>query len=77
MDAINKWLDGRKTLIGGIGLLLVAVGTYFSAGLAAHGFNIGDLLTCVKAASVAMVSLGFGGKLQKLIDAAASLNSKS
>lgn len=69
MDWLNKWIDGKKTIIGGIGIILTAIGTYFSSGLASHGFNIADLLAFLKVFSAGMITLGFGGKLQKLLEA--------
>lgn len=67
MNGINKWLDGKKTIIGALGILFAGLGVLFAA-IVAHGLQMADVLVFVKIAAAAMIALGFGGKLQKLID---------
>lgn len=68
---MNKWLDGKKTLIagiGGIGALLTVISNQL-----ADGFQpMADLQPILIAFAAVMAIFGFGGKLQKLIDAISS-----
>ena len=68
---MNKFLDGHKTQIAGIAASLTALGT--AVGTLQDGFQIADLQVWGIASTAVMTIFGFGGKLQKLIDA---LNSK-
>lgn len=67
MGTINKWLDGKKTLISGIG----AFGVFMSvvAAQLADGFQVADIQPILIAFSAVMAIFGFGGKLQKVINA--------
>ncbi len=66
-DAINKFLDGKKTLLAGIagfGVFLTSITTQLS-----DGFQASDIQPILVAFMVFMAIFGIGGKLQKLIDA--------
>ena len=65
-DGINKWLDGKKTIIAGFG----AVGAFLVvlAGALQDGIQTSDLQPVLISFATAMAIFGFGGKLQKLID---------
>ena len=67
MDGINNWLNGKKTWISGIG----AIGVFLTvvANTLADGFQVADIQPILVAFSAVMAIFGFGGKLQKLIDA--------
>ena len=66
MDTISKWLDGKKTIISGIG----AFGVFLSvtASQLADGFQVADIQPILIALSAVMAIFGFGGKLQKIIN---------
>lgn len=64
---MNTWLDGKKTLIAGIAAALTAIGT--AIGTFSDGFQVADLQVWGIALTAVMAIFGFGGKLQKLIDA--------
>lgn len=69
-ESINKWLDGKRTIIAGVaglGAFLTVV-----ANQLADGFQTTDLQPILIAFSAAMTIFGFGGKLQKLIEAVGS-----
>lgn len=68
---MNEWLNGKKTLIAGIAAALTALGT--AVGTLQDGFQVTDLQVWGIAFASVMAIFGFGGKLQKIIDA---LNSK-
>lgn len=68
---MNKWLEGKKTLIAGISAALTALATAIST--LQDGFQLGDLQVWGVAITVVMGIFGFGGKLQKLIDATKAL----
>ena len=67
MGDINKMLDGKKTLIAGIAALLTALGT--AVGTLQDGFQVSDLQVWGIAFAGVMAIFGFGGKLQKIIEA--------
>ena len=64
---MNEWLDGKKTWIAGIAAALTGLGT--AVGTLQDGFQMADLQVWGTAITAVMVIFGFGGKLQKLIDA--------
>jgi hypothetical protein len=64
---MNNWLNGKKTLIAGISAALTGLGT--AIGTLQDGFQMADLQVWGIALSAVMAIFGFGGKLQKLIDA--------
>lgn len=68
MGYISRWLDGKKTLLSGIGAILVTVGTFLTTGLS-DGFQWSDLNALGAGLVAGLGLLGLGGKLQKLIDA--------
>lgn len=68
LGPINKALDGKKTLLGGIGGILTVLGYFLTTGLA-DGLQIADIVKLGAGLSAGLAVLGFGGKLQKLIDA--------
>lgn len=65
--AINKWLDGKKSLIGGIASGLTTVGAFFLS--LQDGFQTADLVSLGSGVAATMAILGLGGKAQKIIDA--------
>lgn len=64
---MNKWLDGKKTLLAGIAALFTALGT--AIGTLQDGFQVADLQIWGIAFASTMAIFGFGGKLQKIIEA--------
>ena len=62
---------GKKTIIAGIG----ATGAFLTvlANQLQDGFQVGDLQPILIAFAAAMAIFGFGGKLQKIINALNSL----
>ena len=72
---MNTFLDGKKTLIGGIGVILTAIGGLCAA-IAAHGFNLADALVALKLAAGGIIALGLGGKIQKVLDALGAVETK-
>ena len=73
---MNTWLDGKKTLFGGIGIILSAVGYFLSTSLS-DGLQINDVLTLLTGVAGGLAVLGLGGKLQKVINALNGLDSKN
>ena len=65
---MNKFLDGQKTKLAGLGTILTAVGYFFTESLK-DGFQIGDLTTLIAGVMAGLAILGIGGKFNKLIDA--------
>ena len=65
---MNKFLDGHKTKLAGIGSILAAVGYFLTEGLK-DGFQIADLTTLLAGVAAGLAILGLGGKFNKLIDA--------
>jgi len=65
--AINKWLDGKKNLIGGIAGLCTTAGLFLNS--LQDGFQLTDLKVLGIGFAASMVALGLGGKLQKVIEA--------
>ena len=65
---MNKFLDGQKTKLAGLGTILTAVGYFLTESLK-DGFQIGDLTTLVGGLAAGLAVLGLGCKIQKLIDA--------
>lgn len=65
---MNKFLDGYKTSLAGIGGILTAVGYFLTEGLK-DGFQFSDIATLLAAVAASLAVLGIGGKLQKLIEA--------
>ena len=65
---MNKFLDGYKTSLAGIGAILTAVGYFLTEGLK-DGFQIADLTTLLTGVLAGLAILGIGGKFQKLIEA--------
>jgi len=64
---MNKWLNGKKTLIAGIAAALTGLGT--AVGTLQDGFQISDLQVWGIAIASVMTIFGFGGKLEKIIGA--------
>jgi hypothetical protein len=67
LSGINKWLDGKKTLLGGVaafGVFLTVVANQLQ-----DGIQMADAQPILIAASAVLLAFGLGGKLQKLIDA--------
>lgn len=64
---MNEWLNGKKTIIAGIAAALTGLGT--AVGTLQDGFQMADLQVWGIALTAVMAIFGFGGKLQKLIDA--------
>lgn len=64
-DAINKWLDGKKTILGGLAALLTGIGSFITD-ITTNGFQMGDLTILGAAISAAMLAWGLGNKLNKL-----------
>ena len=64
---MEKFLDGQKTKIAGLGAILVSVGNFLTTGLA-DGFQFSDLTTLLTGVVAGLAVLGLGGKLNKLID---------
>lgn len=65
---MNKFLDGHKTKLAGLGTILTAVGYFLTESLK-DGFQIADLTTLLGGIAAGLAVLGLGGKLQKLIEA--------
>ena len=65
---MNKFLDGYKTSLAGIGTILTAVGFFLTESLK-DGFQISDITVLLTGIMAGLAILGFGGKLQKLIEA--------
>ena len=65
---MNKFLDGQKTKLAGLGTILTAVGYFLTESLK-DGFQIGDLTTLIAGVTAGLAILGIGGKFNKLIDA--------
>ena len=65
---MNKFLDGYKTSLAGVGGILTAVGFFLTEGLK-DGLQVGDITTLLAGIVAALAVLGLGGKLQKLIEA--------
>ena len=65
---MNKFLDGNKTKLAGLGAILTAVGYFLTESLK-DGFQISDITTLLAGVAAGLAVLGLGGKLQKLIDA--------
>lgn len=66
-DGINKWLDGKKTLIAGIAAAFTSAGV--AVGSLQDGFQTADLAVIGGSFAAVMAIFGFGGKFQKIIDA--------
>lgn len=64
---MNKWLDGHKTKLAGVGGILTALGYFLTTSLA-DGFQFSDLVTLFGGISAALAVLGLGGKLNKLME---------
>lgn len=67
MNTINSMLNGKKTLLGGIGLALGAIGVFLNQSLA-DGFQFSDLVSLMEGIGLALTALGLGHKLDKLKD---------
>lgn len=67
LDKINGWLDGKKTALAGSVALLGAISGFLV--LLQNGLQVNDLVVLVKSLASSLMIFGFGGKLQKLIDA--------
>ena len=65
-DKINAWLDGKKTIIGALGIIFSALALFFTTSLA-DGFQVQDLIDLVKGVSEGILALGIGNKLFKLM----------
>ena len=65
---MNKFLDGYKSSLAGIGTILTAIGYFLTEGLK-DGFQIADITTLAAGVLAGLAILGIGGKLQKLIEA--------
>lgn len=65
---MNKFLDGQKTKLAGLGTILTAVGYFLTESLK-DGFQIGDVTTLIAGVTAGLAILGIGGKFNKLIDA--------
>lgn len=65
MDSIKKFFDGKKTILGAIGVILAALGYFLTTGLA-DGFQFSDIITLIRQASEGLIALGLGNKLFKL-----------
>lgn len=72
MSAINKWLDGKKVVIAGIGALgafLCVVSAQLN-----DGFTFSDLKPICVAFSAMMLVFGSGHKLEKINKGLKALN---
>jgi hypothetical protein len=65
---MNKFLDGNKTKLAGLGAILTAIGYFLTESLK-DGFQISDLTTLATGIIAGLTVLGLGGKLNKLIEA--------
>jgi len=65
---MNKFLDGQKTKLAGLGTILTAVGYFLTESLK-DGFQIGDVTTLIAGVTAGLAILGIGGKFNKLIEA--------
>lgn len=64
---MNNWLDGKKTLIAGLAAVLTGLGT--AVGTLQDGFQVADVQVWGIALASVFAIFGFGGKLQKIIEA--------
>lgn len=69
---MNKWLDGYKSRLAGIGGILAAVGYFLSEGLK-DGLQLSDIVTLLGGVAAGLAVLGLAGKLNKVIEALGSL----
>lgn len=67
IDAINKFLDGKKTIIG----IIVGVGTFLCVlgGALIDGFQMSDIEVIGGGFSALMIAIGLQHKAKKIEDA--------
>lgn len=67
MTFIQEWLNGKKTLIGGIAALLTGIGAFLTS--LGDGFQFADLNILGGTIAVFLTTIGLGHKLKKVTDA--------
>lgn len=63
---MKDWLEGKKTLIGGIAALLTGIAAFLNS-IVLDGFQFADLQILGGAIAAFMVVIGLGSKLERLI----------
>ena len=64
LKAINGWLNGKKTLIGGLGLVLAAL-AHFATNLG-DGLQVSDIIVLAQEIGAGFAVLGIGHKISKI-----------
>lgn len=64
---MGSFLNGKKTLIGAIGLLLAGVGAFLND-VATTGFQLQDLVQLLAVLGVFFTAIGLGHKVEKAKD---------
>ena len=61
-----EWLDGWKTYIAGVGLMLTGAGMMAAAATKEGGFNFNDMSDGIKMFLAGLATVGIGHKLEKM-----------